>query len=314
MFERIVSALANYHVAVEPDKNTPEWWAGAPSVCKFDDGFYLAVRMREGDSPRGKRGYENRIYRSSDGLSYEPVKSLHRDEVGIPGFERPSLVRDPKTGKYRMYTCSGFDDGVWGLIKFDDADSPEKIDPKAWKVILRPQPIKTDKLGWIEVSGYKDPFVFHDGDTWHMLVIGYDRLERAYHFVSDDGDDWQPVGDGNPILENTGWHNCFTRPACAFPMAIGWMVVYEGSHITWRDPSYNIATGLAYSPDLRTYIDLTPTEPLLKSTTPGDYHTWRYSHWMNIGEDMWVWFEATRPNTTNETRVARFPADWARVK
>jgi hypothetical protein len=51
----------------------------------------------------------------------------------------------------------------------------------------------------------------------------------------------------------------------------------------------------------------------LKSTTPGDYHTWRYSHWMNIGTEVWVWFEATRPNTTNETRVARFPADWARM-
>jgi hypothetical protein len=312
MFDRLVTALADYSVAVEPDENTPEWWAGAPSVCYTDGVFYLALRMREGDSERGKRGYENRIYRSTDGLSYEPIKHLHRDDVGIPGFERPSLVRDPVTGKFRMYSCSGFD-GNWGIIKFEDADRPEDIDSKAWKTVLQPSTTKTDKLGWIEVEGYKDPSIFHDGETWHMVVIGYDRLERTYHFTSDDGEDWQPVGDGSPILDNVGWHNCFTRPACVVPMAVGYLFVYEGSSIEYRDPSYNIATGLAYSPDLRTFIDLTPDAPILKSTTPGDYHTWRYSHWMNVGTDMMVWFEACRPNNSNETRVARFKADWARV-
>ncbi len=312
MFDSVVSALSTYTVAVEPDENTPEWWAGAPSATYSDGVFHLAVRLREGQSERGKRGYENRIYRSDDGLSYEPVKSIHRDDVGIPGFERPAITRDPVTGKFRMYSCSGLD-GNWGILKFEDADRPEDIDPKAWKVVLQPTPTKTDNIGWIEVGGYKDPVVFHDGDTWHLFVIGYDVTERAYHFTSDDGEDWRAVGDGSPILENAGWHNCYTRPASVMPMAVGYLFAYEGSDIAWRDPCYNIATGLAYSPDLRTFVDLTPSAPILKSTTPGQYHTWRYSHWMNIGTEVWVWFEASRPNNTNETRVARFPADWARV-
>ena len=75
-----------------------------------------------------------------------------------------------------------------------------------------------------------------------------------------------------------------------------------------RDPEvqksyYNIATGLAYSPDLDTAVDLTPGAPLLKSTTPGDYHTWRYSHWLPVGGRIYVYFEATRPNNTNEIRL-----------
>ena len=49
--------------------------------------------------------------------------------------------------------------------------------------------------------------------------------------------------------------------------------------------------------------DLTPDEPLLKSTTPGDYHTWRYSHWLTVGEQVYVYFEAARANNTNEIRL-----------
>ena len=91
-------------------------------------------------------------------------------------------------------------------------------------------------------------------------------------------------------------------------MTVGYLFVYEGSNLLWRDPVYNIATGLAYSPDLETFIDLTPDEPLLTSTTPGDYHTWRYSHWMRVGDQVFVYFEAARPNNTNEIRLAVFDA------
>ena len=51
--------FAEYTVVLEPDQDAPEWWAGAPSVCRDAEGvFWMACRMREGDSPRGLRGYE----------------------------------------------------------------------------------------------------------------------------------------------------------------------------------------------------------------------------------------------------------------
>jgi hypothetical protein len=75
---------------------------------------------------------------------------------------------------------------------------------------------------------------------------------------------------------------------------------------------YNIATGLAFTPDLETFHDLTPDAPLLRSTTPGACHTWRYSHWLPVGDKIHVYFEAARPNGTNEIRLAildgAFPA------
>ncbi len=36
-----------YDVILDPDKNAPEWWAGAPSVIRDQKGvFWMACRMR----------------------------------------------------------------------------------------------------------------------------------------------------------------------------------------------------------------------------------------------------------------------------
>ena len=59
---------------------------------------------------------------------------------------------------------------------------------------------------------------------YHMLVIGCQaEVERTYHFVSDDGETWEPVGDGL-AFRCTGWHNFYTRPACLVPMGVGYLV------------------------------------------------------------------------------------------
>jgi len=304
MFNHLIEAMADYIVILEPDEDTPEWWAGAPSVWRDPDGtFYLAARMREGRSPRGLRGYEIRLLKSADGRRFEPIHRITREAAGVPGFERPALVRDPKTGAFKLYGCAPLEDG-WAILKFDDADDPAAFDAASARPVVAPGQA-TD--GFARVNGYKDPVVFWDGVRWHLFVIGCDCVERIHHFTSDDGETWKAASDG-PFMENAGWHNFYTRPASVLPMPVGYLFVYEGSHHTWRDPVYNIATGLAYSPDLETVVDLTPDAPLFKSTTPGDYHTWRYSHWLRVGDQIYVYFEASRPNNTNEIRLGVFDA------
>ncbi|NIA15265.1 MAG: hypothetical protein GWP08_14440 [Nitrospiraceae bacterium] len=309
MFDRIKNALDNYTVILEPDENTPEWWAGAPSVVRGADGtFYLAARMREGNSPRGLRGYEIRILKSSDGRRFEPILSLRRKDCGLPGFERPALAVDPHSGRFKLYGCSPLEGG-WSILKFDDAANPAEFDPASAKPVIQAEQFDD---GFAHVEGYKDPVVFWDGTQWRMFVIGFDKLERIHQFVSADGEDWRPAS-GKTILENDGWHNFYTRPASVLPMAVGYLLVYEGSHCTWRDPVYNIATGLAYTVDLEHFVDLTPDAPLLRSTTPGDYNTWRYSHWMTVGDQVFVYFEACRPNNTNEIRLGVFDSALAQA-
>ena len=300
MLNHIAAQLADYQVVLEPDRDEPEWWAGAPSVLRAPDGaFYLAARMRHADSPKGQRGYELRILRSEDGRRFEPIHRIPREAAGVAGFERPALVLDPITSRYKLYACAGLERG-WAILKFDDAARPEQFDAATVRpVVVEDYPDD----GFFHVTGHKDPVLHHDGQRWQMFTIGTDRIERIHHFVSEDGEAWER-GPSAPLIENTGWHNCYTRPACVLPMAVGHLFVYEGSHISWHDPVYNIATGLAYTPDLRTFYDLTPEAPLLKSTTPGDYHTWRYSHWLPVANRIFVYFEAARPNNTNEIRLA----------
>lgn len=63
---RVPAKFRDYQVVLGPDKDQPEWWAGAPSVVRDRSGtFWLACRMRTADSPRGLRGYEIRLFRLS---------------------------------------------------------------------------------------------------------------------------------------------------------------------------------------------------------------------------------------------------------
>ena len=297
---RLTSPDAAYRVILEPERNEPHWWAGAPSVIRTADGeFFLAARMREAVSPRGRRGYEIRILRSADGLEFSPLYTISRDQVGLGVFERPALAIDPATGLFRLYVCAAIEEHLWGILRFDDTDDLSRIDLDSLRPVLRPTAADEEHA---MRRGYKDPFVIHAARRWHMFVIGHDYVERAWHFVSPDGERWQE-DPHNPVLDAGGWHNCFTRPACVLPTGAGYLLVYEGSSAGWYDPSYNIATGLAYTLDLSNVVDLTPDAPLLKSTTPGDYHTWRYSHWLRVDGQIYIYAEVARPNNTNEIRL-----------
>ncbi len=326
MLSLIKSNLSKFTIVLEPDKNEKDWWAGAPSVVHANNGlFYLTARMRESISPRGRRGYEIKILESQDGIHFREIHQIHRDDTNVPVFERASIVQDPKTNKFRLYGCSSFGEG-WGIWKLNDVDHPKDFDPKSLKPVLLANDGKKESSPtgvtdidsshhqYVKITGYKDPFIFWENDIesgniiWHMFVIGYDKVERPYHFICKEstGEQWQPVSN-NPVMESMGWHNFFTRPSCILPLEIGYLFVYEGSNLHDFDPVYNISTGLAFTPDLKNYYDLTPDRPLLQSSTPCRYNTWRYSHWLKVEKEIFVYFEACRENQSNEIRLAKIP-------
>lgn len=308
-YANIVDRFDEYDVILRPDESEPEWWAGAPSVARGADGtFWLAARMRTAESPRGLRGYEIRILKSDDGVNFEKAHSIHRDDVPIPGFERPALLFHE--GRFKLYACGPWQGGPWGIIKFDDAASPDRFDPTTAKLVIAP-PEKSYERDIAPVT-YKDPFIFFTNGQFHCYVTGYMRRnERIYHFASDDGERWEPVG--NPyeaIMPLSGWHDFFVRPASVVPVGVGYLFAYEGSKTSWYDPVYNVATGLGFTFDLHTIVDLTPDAPLLVSTNPGpDFATFRYSHWMRVDDELWVYAETAAPDETNELRLYRVPLD-----
>ncbi|MBD3350328.1 MAG: hypothetical protein GF364_02475 [Candidatus Lokiarchaeota archaeon] len=316
LFDRtdLINALTDFKTIVEPEKDEENWWAGAPSVVfdAKDHKFWLAVRMRTGEGRRGSRGYEIRILNSNNGEDFSIVKKIHRKEMDVQVFERPALIMLPNK-KFRLYGCSSFL-GQWVIWKLDDVEYPMDLDPTTMEIILHP-PLSDGPSA--ALKGYKDPFVIWYKNKWHLTVNGeaHKTAARPYHFISHDGFEWAPwpndVVNGKPatFFETTGWHNWVTRPACLIPLKIGVLLIYEGAHLNWHDAVYNLATGMAYSPDLTHWHDLTPDEPLLKSTTPGDFHTWRYSHWLPVEGEMYVYWEGARANNTFATRMAKFPLD-----
>lgn len=304
-YDALRRRFSTYTTVLRPERDEADWWAGAPSVAQVPGGdTYMACRMREAISPRGRRGYEVRLLASGNGVEFDTVGGIKREDVPIRGFERPSLLYDPSRERFRLYLCGPWPyegDGEWCILRLEDVSDPRDFDPGTARAVLSPEPRREERD--YGVRGYKDPFVWIQDGGYRMVVIGY-HPERAYQFASTDGDRWRRVGDG-PWFDLSGWHSFYTRPACVLPVGAGWLLVYEGSHPEWFDPPYNIATGLAWSPDLASCVDLTPDEPLLRSTTPGRYHTWRYSHWVWRGGEVWVYAEVACANDTNEVRLFR---------
>lgn len=135
------------------------------------------------------------------------------------------------------------------------------------------------------------------------------RNERVFHFESPEGETWSPVGDINqPVMDLDNWHN-FIRPPGILPLGIGWLFMYEGSSTQWYDPVYNIGLGLAFTFDLKDMIDLTPQSPFVISTTPGQFSTFRYSSWLWVGGQIWMYAEVARTNDSHEIRLFRIPVE-----
>lgn len=302
--EAVSESFQTYDVVLQPDELKPEWWAGAPSVVRDEQGvFWMACRMRSADLPRGLRGYEIRLLRSEDGISFEAVHRIRNDDVPMRGFERPALLLDPDTGQFKLYLCGPWQDGPWCILKLDDAPTPAQFDPAT----IRPVITARDKTYEREIRPheYKDPVVIYAQGAYHAYVIGYlRRNERIYHFTSADGERWQPVGSHHTsIMPLAGWHDFFVRPASLLPVGAGYLFIYEGSRVAWHDPVYNICTGLGFTFDLHGVTDLTPQQPLVCSSTPSEqFATFRYSDWLWVDDEVWVYAEVATPQNYHEIR------------
>jgi hypothetical protein len=304
LYGRFPQILSSYSVVLKPDTVQAEYWAGAPSVIVDKDGtFWMACRMRTAKAPRGRRGYEIRILSSKDGVHFRKEKSIRCQDVPIAGFERPALFYDAAKQVYKLYGCGPWQDGPWSIFKWPDVKHPQEWRAGTAYPVITPAKPKFERD--VTVTEFKDPVLFRSDSTFHCYVIGYVRnLERIFHFRSADGERWQQVGEPNQsLLPLSGWHDFFVRPASVLAVGVGYLFFYEGSCSSWYDPVYNVVTGLAFTYDLHTLIDLTPASPLFVSSTPSKFYTWRYSHWLQVKNELWAYAEVADSNETSEIRL-----------
>ena len=88
-------------VVVPAPGTGPGNWAGAASAVLVDGTTYLAYRVRR-PLPDG-RGVATVVVRSQNGVDFEPVCEVYRDEFGAESFERPVAQeryrRQPPSGR-----------------------------------------------------------------------------------------------------------------------------------------------------------------------------------------------------------------------
>ena len=142
-------------VAIAPPGDGAGYWAGAPSAALGDDGIYLAYRLRR--PLAAGRGYAIAVARSVDGVRFQTLITIRREETGADSLERPELVRD-RDGRWRLYlSCATPGTKHW-QIELMQADHPAEFDVSR-RVVVLPGDAKT---------GVKDPVIHCQNGTWQL--------------------------------------------------------------------------------------------------------------------------------------------------
>lgn len=200
----------------------PGFWAGGPSAVAADGGIYLAYRLRR---PVGQgRGYANAVAFSRDGVSFEPVARIGKDEMDTESLERPALVR-LADGRWRMYlSCATTGTKHW-RVEAIDAAHPAEFDPRHRQVVLPGDVLK---------RAVKDPVITRADGRWHMLATihpladpdGTDQMTTEYA-TSADGLDW--IWQGTALAGRPGeWDARGARATSIRSGEDGVVVFYDG--------------------------------------------------------------------------------------
>ena len=88
----------------------------------------LAYRLRR---PIGLgRGYAVAIARSADGVHFQTIQVITREEMDTESLERPALVRTP-AGRWRLYlSCATWGTKHW-RVELLEATAPDAFDVRA---------------------------------------------------------------------------------------------------------------------------------------------------------------------------------------
>jgi hypothetical protein len=290
-------------VAVVPEDLRPGGWAGGPSALHVDGVWWLAYRLRR---PVGEgRGYANVIARSSDGVTFEQVARISRDDFGADSLERPALVHTPE-GRWRLYVSCAIPGTKGWRIDLLEAAAVEDLPAAAAETVL---PVGA-------AGAWKDPVVRLVGDSWHLWASVHplddpdatDRMSTE-HATSDDGRTWSHEGTALGGTPGT-WDARGVRFATVLlgPGGVDdpatW-ALYDGRATAAEN--WEERTGLARATGAGGRFTADPDGPLLQS--PHEPHGLRYADAVALPDGTTRWFyEATRPDGAHELRTVLLPS------
>ena len=278
-------------IAIAPPGAGFGYWAGGPSAVVADGGVYLAYRLRR---PIGAgRGYAIAVARSADGVHFETLTTISREEVGAESLERPRLVRD-HSGRWRLYlSCATPGTKHW-RIELLEAAHPAEFDPGRRAVVL-PGDAKT---------GVKDPVIRLNG-TWQMWACCHPLADPAAtdqmvtdYATSSDGLDW--TWHGTALSGRPGhWDSRGTRISAVWQDA-GRIVAYYDGRATAAE-NYEERTGVAVGTEPEALVAL-GAHPAAESPYAG--RGLRYLDILELpGGRHRIYYEMARPDGAHELRT-----------
>jgi len=298
---------------VEPPGTGPGYWSGAASAI-YDDAerFFLYYRVRKPlEQGRGGRCY---IAQSNDGLHFSPVWTATKEQFGSESIERAALTRSLE-GRFRLYISYVDAKSRKWRIDLLEADSPERFDPAQRRSVLRAEDVGAE--------GVKDPYVTIVGRRYYMFVHYApralqppDATPEELHgtgnifatekgrgssglALSDDGVHFRWTGDVLPPGKR--WDRKLTRVDTVLYQPPVFTLLYSGRSSV--EETYEDATGLAVSSDLRRFHKLTEEAPALVS--PHGTGALRYTDAVPVGDEVLYYYECAREDGSHELRMSR---------
>lgn len=279
-------------VAIAPPGAGDGYWSGASSAAADGDDIFLAYRLRR---PVGTgRGYAVVIAHSRDGVAFQPVTTVTREQFHSESLERPRLVRSP-AGRWRLYVSCATPGTKHWRVELLEADHPSNFDTAESLVVL-PGDTKT---------AVKDPVIRHHDGRWQLWASCHpladpdeaDQMVTDYA-TSEDGLEW--TWHGTALAGRGGqWDSRGTRVTAVWDVGGAVVAFYDGRASAAEN--YEERTGIAAGPDPAA-LSAIGTAPAAQS--PYGRHGLRYMDILPLPSGRYrIYYEMSRPDGAHEIRT-----------